>query len=184
MRDTTYNASAVPSAMSGCGYVGMTNQGQTDSMANPASTITTPPACVSGAPDGLPLPGRHFATLAIFTGDFRDDRAGRAGWGHRQCGAADHGGVAACLGRVIRVGRQQLDLLRSGPFRISIIASVCCFAGQMASYIALPFYLEHSLGQDAIATGLYMTPWPLVVAVAGPISGRLASRSRVACCSP
>ena len=69
-----------------------------------------------------------------------------------------------------------LDLLRSHPFRISVIASVCCFAGQMASYVALPFYLQHSLGQDAFATGLYMTPWPLVVAIAGPISGRLADR--------
>ncbi len=69
-----------------------------------------------------------------------------------------------------------LDLLRSRPFRISVIASVCCFAGQMASYVALPFYLQHSLGQDAFATGLYMTPWPLVVAIAGPISGRLADR--------
>ena len=69
-----------------------------------------------------------------------------------------------------------LDLLRSRPFRISVIASVCCFAGQMASYVALPFYLQHSLGQDAFATGLNMTPWPLVVAVAGPISGRLADR--------
>ena len=69
-----------------------------------------------------------------------------------------------------------LDLLRSRPFRISVIASVCCFAGQMASYVALPFYLQHGLGQDAFATGLYMTPWPLVVAIAGPISGRLADR--------
>ena len=69
-----------------------------------------------------------------------------------------------------------LDLLRNRPFRISVIASVCCFAGQMASYVALPFYLQHSLSQDAFTTGLYMTPWPLVVAIAGPISGRLADR--------
>jgi DHA2 family multidrug resistance protein-like MFS transporter len=69
-----------------------------------------------------------------------------------------------------------LDLLRNRPFRISVIASVCCFAGQMASYVALPFYLQHSLGQDTLATGLYMTPWPLVVAVVGPISGRLSDR--------
>ena len=69
-----------------------------------------------------------------------------------------------------------LDLLRSRPFRVSVIASVCCFAAQMASYVALPFYLQHSLGQGVVATGLYMTPWPLVVAVAGPLSGRLADR--------
>ena len=69
-----------------------------------------------------------------------------------------------------------LDLLRNGPFRISVIASVCCFAGQMASYVALPFYLQHGLGEDAFTTGLYLTPWPLTVAFAGPISGRLADR--------
>jgi DHA2 family multidrug resistance protein-like MFS transporter len=69
-----------------------------------------------------------------------------------------------------------LDLLRDRPFRISVVASVCCFAGQMASYIALPFYLQHGLGQDAFHTGLYLTPWPLVVAVAGPVAGRLADR--------
>ena len=69
-----------------------------------------------------------------------------------------------------------LDLLRGHSFRISVIASVCCFAGQMASYVALPFYLQHGLGQNAFMTGLYMTPWPLTVAVAGPLSGRLADR--------
>lgn len=69
-----------------------------------------------------------------------------------------------------------LDLLRNRPFRISVIASVCCFAGQMASYVALPFYFQHGLGLDAFATGLAMTPWPLVVAIAGPVSGRLADR--------
>lgn len=75
-----------------------------------------------------------------------------------------------------RVPLIPLDLLRNSPFRISVIASVCCFAGQMASYVALPFYLQHGLGQDAFTTGLYLTPWPLTVAFAGPISGRLADR--------
>lgn len=69
-----------------------------------------------------------------------------------------------------------LDLLRSRPFRISVVASMCVFAGQMASFIALPFYLQHGLGRDALVTGLTMTSWPLVVAVAGPISGRLTER--------
>jgi MFS transporter, DHA2 family, multidrug resistance protein len=69
-----------------------------------------------------------------------------------------------------------LDLLRAHPFRISVIASVCCFAGQMAAYVALPFYIQHGLGRDAFTTGLLMTPWPLTVALAAPLSGRLSDR--------
>ena len=69
-----------------------------------------------------------------------------------------------------------LDLLRSPSFRMSIIASVCCFTGQMASYVALPFYMHHVLGLSVLATGLLMTPWPLAVMLAAPLSGRLADR--------
>jgi len=69
-----------------------------------------------------------------------------------------------------------LDLLRGHSFRISVIASVCCFSGQMASYVALPFYFQHTLGQDTWATGLLMTPWPLAVMLAAPLAGRLAER--------
>jgi DHA2 family multidrug resistance protein-like MFS transporter len=98
-----------------------------------------------------------------------------------------HGGAllgvsAVCL--VLLVRREMpktaplipLDLLRAHSFRISVMASVCCFAGQMASYVALPFYFQHSLGQGALATGLLMTPWPLAVMLAAPVSARLAKR--------
>ncbi|WP_218177499.1 MFS transporter [Pseudomonas gingeri] len=69
-----------------------------------------------------------------------------------------------------------IDLLRSPAFRVSVIASVCCFAGQTAGMIALPFYLQHGLGQDALTAGLYMVPWPLTVAFAAPFAGRLADQ--------
>jgi DHA2 family multidrug resistance protein-like MFS transporter len=69
-----------------------------------------------------------------------------------------------------------LDLLRSPPFRMSIIASVCCFTGQMASYVALPFYMHHVLGLGVLDTGLLMTPWPLAVMAAAPLAGKLADR--------
>jgi DHA2 family multidrug resistance protein-like MFS transporter len=69
-----------------------------------------------------------------------------------------------------------LDLLRARSFRISLIASAACFAGQAAALVALPFYLQHSFGQDALTTGLMITPWPLSVAIVAPIAGRLANR--------
>jgi DHA2 family multidrug resistance protein-like MFS transporter len=69
-----------------------------------------------------------------------------------------------------------IDLLRVFPFRISVMASICCFAAQMAGLIALPFYLQHGLRQDTFSTGLYMTPWPLTVAVVAPFAGSLTNR--------
>lgn len=92
--------------------------------------------------------------------------------------------VAAAFGFVALVQREMpkktplipLDLLRAGSFRISVIASVFCFAGQTAGLVALPFYLQHGLGQNTLMTGLYMTPWPLTVAIAARFIGRLADR--------
>lgn len=69
-----------------------------------------------------------------------------------------------------------LDLLRDASFRISVIASVACFVGQSAAMVSLPFYLQHGLGQDALHTGLLITPWPLTVALVAPLAGRLANR--------
>jgi DHA2 family multidrug resistance protein-like MFS transporter len=92
--------------------------------------------------------------------------------------------AVSAIGAVILVRRElprahpmiPFDLLRVRSFRISVIASICCFTGQMASLVALPFYLQQGLGQSAGMTGLYLTAWPLTVAVAGPLSGRLSDR--------
>lgn len=97
------------------------------------------------------------------------------------------GGVvlaAAALALAALIGREApkvapmipLDLLRDKAFAISVIASVCCFAGQTAGLVALPFYLQHGLGQRPLAAGLYMTPWPLSVAATALVAGRLADR--------
>jgi MFS transporter, DHA2 family, multidrug resistance protein len=92
--------------------------------------------------------------------------------------------TTAALALVLLVRREMpkavplipLDLLRANSFSTSIIASVCCFAGQTAGMVALPFYLQHGLGQDTLTVGLYMIPWPLTVAVSAPFAGRLADR--------
>ncbi|MGN6517662.1 MAG: MFS transporter [Rhizomicrobium sp.] len=69
-----------------------------------------------------------------------------------------------------------IDLMSSASFRVSIAASVLCFAGQSAALVALPFHLQHTLQLTPLMTGIYLTPWPLTVALAGPFAGRLSSR--------
>lgn len=73
-----------------------------------------------------------------------------------------------------------LDLLRNRQFRISIIASVCCFTATAAALVALPFYLQHGLRQSPLMVGLYMSPWPLSVAATAAVSGFLANRAPAA----
>jgi len=91
--------------------------------------------------------------------------------------------VASVVGVRVLVRREMpkeaplipLDLLRKGSFRMSVIASAFCFVGQTAAIVALPFYLQHGLGQNTIMTGIYLTSWPLTVAIAAPIAGRLSN---------
>jgi DHA2 family multidrug resistance protein-like MFS transporter len=90
--------------------------------------------------------------------------------------------AAAAMTALVRRERRKktplipLDLLRVPSFRISVAASVLCFAGVAAGLLGLAFYLQHALGQNVWMTGLYLTPWPLTVAVVAPIAGRLANR--------
>jgi DHA2 family multidrug resistance protein-like MFS transporter len=97
-------------------------------------------------------------------------------------GVALLSGAALSLVALVRRERRReaplipIDLLRSVSFRLAAIASVCCFAGQTMGIVALPFYFQRGLGESVVATGLLMTPWPLAVAIAAPISGRLAAR--------
>jgi len=67
------------------------------------------------------------------------------------------------------------DLLRIRVFSLSLATSVCSFMAQMTALVALPFEIQR-LGHSAVQTGLLMTPWPLALAVAAPIAGRLADR--------
>jgi len=91
-------------------------------------------------------------------------------------------GAAVCLTALVRREMPKrapmipFDLLRDRSFRISVIASVLCFCGQTAGLVALPFYLQHELGQTPLATGLYLTVWPLSVAATALVAGRLADR--------
>lgn len=70
-----------------------------------------------------------------------------------------------------------LDLFRDDSFRLSAIASVLCFSAQSAGLVALSFLLQQQLQLPLTATGLCMSVWPLCVAAAAALSGRLADRA-------
>jgi MFS transporter, DHA2 family, multidrug resistance protein len=69
-----------------------------------------------------------------------------------------------------------LDLLRIPIFALSIATSIASFCGQMLAFVALPFYLESRFGYSAVEIGLLITPWPIAVAFAAPLAGRLVER--------
>jgi MFS transporter, DHA2 family, multidrug resistance protein len=92
-------------------------------------------------------------------------------------------GIAAVCG-VLLVRRQKhvtspllpLDLLRIPIFALSICTSIASFCGQMLAFVAIPFYLESRFGYSAVQMGLLITPWPIAVAIAAPVAGRLVER--------
>ena len=91
--------------------------------------------------------------------------------------------AAGCLLGVILVRHEisravpliPFDLLRQRIFSLSVATSIGSFMAQMAGLIALPFEIQR-LGHGAAQTGLLMTPWPVGVALAAPLAGRLSDR--------
>ncbi len=69
-----------------------------------------------------------------------------------------------------------MDLLRIPIFALSIGTSIVSFCGQMLAYVAMPFYLESRFGYSAVQIGLLITPWPIAIAFAAPLAGRLVER--------
>jgi DHA2 family multidrug resistance protein-like MFS transporter len=69
-----------------------------------------------------------------------------------------------------------VDLMQIPVFSLSIITSLASFCAQMLAMVALPFYLQHTLGLTPSQTGLLLTPWPLAIMVVAPIAGRLVER--------
>jgi DHA2 family multidrug resistance protein-like MFS transporter len=69
-----------------------------------------------------------------------------------------------------------VDLFRQPVFALSAMTAVCSFAAQGLAFVSLPFYFEDVLMKSQVATGFLMTPWPVVVAAAAPIAGRMSDR--------
>jgi DHA2 family multidrug resistance protein-like MFS transporter len=69
-----------------------------------------------------------------------------------------------------------LDLYRRPMFALSSLTSLCSFTAQGLAFVSLPFYFQTVLGLSAVETGLLLTPWPAMTAIAAPIAGPLSDR--------
>jgi DHA2 family multidrug resistance protein-like MFS transporter len=67
-----------------------------------------------------------------------------------------------------------VDLYRRPMFALSSLTSLCSFTAQGLAFVALPFYFQTVLGFSAVETGLLLTPWPFMTAIAAPIAGPLS----------
>lgn len=69
-----------------------------------------------------------------------------------------------------------VDLLRRPMFALSTVTAITAFATQGLAFVSLPFYFEQVLHRDPVHTGFLLTAWPVVVALAAPIAGRLSDK--------
>ena len=69
-----------------------------------------------------------------------------------------------------------VDLYRRPMFALSSLTALCSFAAQGLAFVALPFYFQTILGMSAVETGLLLTPWPVMTAIAAPFAGPLSDR--------
>ncbi|HEY0424952.1 MAG TPA: MFS transporter, partial [Rhodopila sp.] len=110
---------------------------------------------------------------------------GLDGIGHGQSGvwvALELGvGTLACVMFIRRQNRMAVpmlpvDLFRKPIFALSVATAVCSHSAQTVAFLALPFYFAVAGGMSQSQIGLLITPWPAVVVVVAPISGRLADK--------
>jgi len=69
-----------------------------------------------------------------------------------------------------------LDLLKIPLLSLSLVTSICSYSAQILAYVSLPFLFETVMHRSQIATGLLVTPWPLMIVIAAPLAGRLSAK--------
>lgn len=69
-----------------------------------------------------------------------------------------------------------VDLMKIPIFSLSVGTSICSFTAQMLALVALPFFLQNTLGKTEIATGLLLTPWPIATLLTAPLAGYLVEK--------
>ena len=69
-----------------------------------------------------------------------------------------------------------VDLLRLPVFALSAATAVLSFIAQALAFVSLPFLFHTVMGWSQMATGLLMTPWPVVLSILSVPAGRLSER--------
>ena len=127
----------------------------------------------------------NYVGAALYAGTFGLLLSGLQSLAHRRghlAGAACRSRCACLLGWLLV--RHELpraaplipfDLLRIRSSRCRSRPRSARFMAQTTALVALPFEIQR-LGHSAVETGLLMTPWPLALALAAPLAGRLADR--------
>jgi DHA2 family multidrug resistance protein-like MFS transporter len=69
-----------------------------------------------------------------------------------------------------------VDLFEKPVFALASITSTLTYTAQGLAFVSLPFFFQAALGHTPFGSGLLLTSWPLAVALAAPIAGRLSDR--------
>jgi DHA2 family multidrug resistance protein-like MFS transporter len=100
------------------------------------------------------------------------------GWllsGVQGAGAIAVGLVFVRFQRGQRAPLLPVDLFAIPAFALSALTSVCSFIAATMALVAMPFLFEAG-GASTAATGLLITPWPVMAGCMAPIAGRLADK--------
>ena len=130
----------------------------------PAVPLVVPVVCDPSVPAGVPVVVPGALPLSVGAGGAQETPASA---------------VAMLLAAFESMGPEPVSetvTVFLMPSHIWAVTAVCAFATQGCAFVALPFYFQHTMGLTAVATGLLITPWPLVVGMMGPIAGRLSDR--------
>jgi len=78
--------------------------------------------------------------------------------------------------RKIKTPLLDLEIFKNKWFSISIFCAFTSFIAISCANILMPFYLQNALALSAGMAGIFMTIYPLVLALAAPISGYISDK--------
>jgi len=69
-----------------------------------------------------------------------------------------------------------IEVLTDKKISASIFSAILAYMAMVPVSFLLPFYLQEALGFDQTSTGIFLIVQPLVISIAGPISGYVSER--------